>query len=1840
MSGYRLYWAFLLSCAALIGGLFTSHDTTAAGDVQETSARRLVVVEGVDYFGRDLETRQDLDLEACQSACLADGRCKAFTYNRKARWCFLKSDFEDARPFPSAVSGHITTGEANAQEREARRLAELGFLPRGYAEEARRQAAEIAARPRPVSARFDRLLAEAEEAERSQHWQDALGRYAEALRLAPEAPSAWLGLARASLSFDPNDWQARQRLLAASSSAAINSFLMAGTEAERLRALGALGQAMAARDQWRPAIRALRAALAVKEDASIRAIYEGWLADHGFRITGHRVDSDAANPRICVDLSDPLPKDRAGLADFLQVEAGRGLTVELDPQSLCVDGVIHGERYRLRVRAGLPAADGETLAASADLDIYVRDRSPSARFLGRAYVLPKGGEAAIPLVSVNTRLVKAQVLRLGDRSLATGLGAGPLLRSLSHSETQEIRDRQGEAIWSGEVEVGMNLNQEMTTAIPVGALVQELKPGAYVMTARPAEATDQGETLATQWFIVSDLGLSAISGNDGLHAFVRSLSSARPLTEVSLRLVARNDEILGRGVTDSVGHARFEPGLLRGDGGNRPALLVAEGPDGDFAFLDLVQSPFDLADRGVEGRPAPGPVDVFLTTERGVYRAGETVQLTALARDGQALALTGLPLTLRLRRPDGVEHSRVLLPDQGLGGRHLAIALPGTAMRGTWRAAIHADPQAPPLAEQPFLVEDFEPERLTFDPRLAAAVIDPAAKEEVRLDARFLYGAPAAGLEVEGEVRIEQSDRLATHPGYRFGLADEEPRPVGASLPGARTDASGQASLPLELPELPAVSRPSIAKVEIRVLESGGRPVERTLERPVADTRPRLGLKPLFEGAVDESGLAAFEVIAIAPHGERLAQQGLRWTLSRVTTSFQWFQYDGRWDYEPVTRRERVASGDLDLGTDTPARIEAPVEWGGYELAVEGAETGPIPVSLGFEAGWYLAPKALDTPDLLKVSLDKPGYRVGETARARIEARFPGTALILALSDRLLSIQEVQVPAEGATLEMPVTADWGAGAYVTALLYRPMDLAAKRMPGRAIGLAWAGVDPGDRRLRVQVAPIGPVAPRQPLGLEVSVPNLPPGEEAYVTLAAVDLGILNLTRFAPPAPDAWYFGQRRLGMEIRDLYGQLIDRMQGAPGVVRSGGDGGLVRLEGPPPTEDLVAFHSGILRLDEAGKARVSFAPSDFNGTLKLMAMAWTAAGVGHGAEDLVMRDPIVIQASLPRFLAPGDSSRVLLELTHVSGPAGRLELGLEAEGELVELDAAKAAPRGLELADGGRARLEVPLRAIGMGDAGLRVRLRTPDGREIVKPLRLPVRDNRPPLRLTRVETLKPGGRGLVLSKDLFVDQQPGSGSLFISASGAGRLDLPGLLQSLDRYPFGCAEQIVSRALPLLYLDQIALTAGLSGEPEAGPRLHDAIADLVGKQGSDGGFGLWGPGGDDLWLDAYVTDFLTRAREASQVVPNVAFELALDNLRNRLAYAGDVGMGGESGGEDLAYALYVLARNARAVIGDLRYYAEARLDAFATPMARAQLGAALALYGDRPRADRAFASALALLDEGEAGDGWRPDYGSGLRDAAALLALAAESGTGAVDLAALAARIDTLGALDDRLSTQEQAWLLLAAHSLMEGAAKPRLELDGQISEGPLFRRFQVGDLAAGPATLVNRGQQPIEVLVTLSGIPKAAPPAGGQGYAIERAYYDQEGQRIQPENLAQGQRLVVLVTVTADRPGAARLLLDDPLPAGFEIENPSLLRAGDLQGIPWLGLLETSAHQEFRADRFVAAVNRQASDPTRFQLAYRVRAVTPGRFQHPAATVEDMYRPRRRGWTGEGVVEIVPSH
>ncbi|MBN9003718.1 MAG: alpha-2-macroglobulin family protein, partial [Rhizobiales bacterium] len=379
----------------------------------------------------------------------------------------------------------------------------------------------------------------------------------------------------------------------------------------------------------------------------------------------------------------------------------------------------------------------------------------------------------------------------------------------------------------------------------------------------PQANDEDSGSLAKQWFIVSDLGLTAYSGNDGIHVFANSLASTAPVANAEVRLLARNNEILATRKTDAAGHVLFEAGLARGEGGLSPALLTVTGEKADYAFLSLKTTAFDLSDRGVSGRPVPAGADAFVYAERGVYRSGETVYLTALLRDGQGKAMTGGPLTLVVERPDGVEYRRASLPDQGAGGRSLSLPLNTAVPTGTWRVRAFTDPKAPSVGETTFMVEDYVPDRIEFDLTSDAKQITTEAPVTLKVDGHFLYGAPASGLQLEGDMLVAPAAVRPGYAGYQFGVPDEETanneRTPIEGLPEA--DANGVATFPVSLAKAPASARPQEAQIFIRMAEAGGRAVERKLVLPVAPPSAMIGVKPLFSGnSVAEGENANFDV--------------------------------------------------------------------------------------------------------------------------------------------------------------------------------------------------------------------------------------------------------------------------------------------------------------------------------------------------------------------------------------------------------------------------------------------------------------------------------------------------------------------------------------------------------------------------------------------------------------------------------------------------------------------------------------------------------------------------------------------------------------------------------------------------------------------------------------------------------------------------------------------------------------------------------------------------------------------------------------------------------------------
>ena len=799
------------------------------------------------------------------------------------------------------------------------------------------------------------------------------------------------------------------------------------------------------------------------------------------------------------------------------------------------------------------------------------------------------------------------------------------------------------------------------------------------------------------------------------------------------------------------------------------------------------------------------------------------------------------------------------------------------------------------------------------------------------------------------------------------------------------------------------------------------------------------------------------------PTAHRSRGAGLRYELLKVETRYQYYRRDGSWEFEAVKSTKRVADGQLDVAADKPARISVPVQWGRYRLEVSTADrNGPV-TSVAFDAGWY-AEATADTPDLLEVALDKPEYAPGDSMTVAVTARTAGKVTLNVVGDRLIQT---------------ITQDVQAGRRAVAPAGR-QRLGDRRIPGgdlappaRYAGAAHAG--PCDRRAVVRDQPQGPHArarSRSAVGDTAEQRAAGSGEDRRAQPRRGRAGRRGRSRCRHPQPDELQAaGPRRLLSRPAPPHCRPARPLRPAhrrhAGYARPDQERRRcacgAELQGSPPTQKPLALFSGVVQVAPDGTAEVVFDIPDFAGTARVMAVAWSKDKVGRATGDVTVRDPVVLTATLPRFLLNGDRASMYLDLDNVEGPAGDYAIAVRSEGLNV---VGNAAPQTLKLNARQRNAVTVPLTASGAGTANVTVRVSGPNGFAIERSYALAVK---PATQILARRTVKPLARGesVTLSSDLFADLVPGTGRVALSVGLSSAFDAAALLAALDRYPFGCSEQIASRALPLLYVNDLASAAHLAFDTAVDQRVRESIDRLLARQGSNGSFGLWSAGGDDVWLNSYVTDFLTRAREKNFAVADTAFKLALERLRNFVGNAQDPA---KDGGRNLAYALYVLARNGAAPIGDLRYYADTKLDSFATPLAKAQLAAALAMLGDRARAERIYGAALSSLAQ-PASDLGRSDYGSTLRDAAAIVTLASESGAPGATITNAVQRVETARNAAPFTSTQENAWMVLAARALAKDAQSVSLDVNGEKAQGALNRSLRANELTQ-PFKVTNLGE------------------------------------------------------------------------------------------------------------------------------------------------------------------------
>ncbi|MGI9402223.1 MAG: PAN domain-containing protein, partial [Rhizobiaceae bacterium] len=468
------------SIALLLVSFFVSAGVIPA--IAQEIERSVQISPDGDYFGFDLRAEQDISLQQCQQSCIDDPQCRAFTYNTKAAWCFLKSDFGELKPFEGAIAGKIVEV---ARERDIGPAPALDFLTGTENADAQafRREAEAQAGRGTIASNAE-LLNNVIAMLAGGNTQAAAEVIKSVAGSDPDNVDNWLAVSRAIMRYvranGGGDWTIRQM----GSSTAINAYRQTRTTSKRAEALKLLGQALEYQSIFRPALTAYKKSLELVASPELSATYKDLRSREGFRITGNTVDAESNNPRICAQFSEPLAKNGVDYSDFVTVDGRTSGAIDVEDRQICVSGLDHGENYRIAFRAGLPSTVDEVLELPITINSYIRDRQASVRFSGENFVLPRQMRQGIPVIGINADQAELELFRIGDRALANLLNGSDFLSQLGGYSIDQVRDDLGQAVWKGTLDLDSEQNREVTTSFPVNDVLTEKQPGIYVLTAK------------------------------------------------------------------------------------------------------------------------------------------------------------------------------------------------------------------------------------------------------------------------------------------------------------------------------------------------------------------------------------------------------------------------------------------------------------------------------------------------------------------------------------------------------------------------------------------------------------------------------------------------------------------------------------------------------------------------------------------------------------------------------------------------------------------------------------------------------------------------------------------------------------------------------------------------------------------------------------------------------------------------------------------------------------------------------------------------------------------------------------------------------------------------------------------------------------------------------------------------------------------------------------------------------------------------------------------------------------------------------------------------------------
>ena len=1551
-------------------------------------------------------------------------------------------------------------------------------------------------------------------------------------------------------------------------------------------------------------------------------------------------------------------KTDVSLDQWLSIESLDGETIEGSwivgekAKTLYFTNVEPEHGYLVSVKKGLPFAGWQLLAQGAKERVDFKAIKPMLGFAGNGNLLADTLTDGLPVISVNALNVDVDFYRIPKQHLVAFLTSNRRRGQQDFWEIQSFIERS-ELVYSARFDLNLAPNQTATSYLPIKDVEELQAQGVYLAIMR--RAGEYKYSYPATWFASSDLGIHLRLYQQRTEINVASLATAQGRAGVKLSLFNKSGKEIAATTSDDDGNAAFSQSQIE-----KARLLIAS-KGAETSVVRLFGPTLDLSEFPVTGIQSQAQ-QLFFYSERDLYRPAESVTVSALLRDADGQLMPPQVVTFKLKQPDGRVVSEQRLKPNALGYYATQWQLPKDAARGEW--AVNAQIPGQKTTRYAIQVEDFLPERMQLE-LTNAPIIKTTDELRVEVDGQYLYGAPASGNTLQSELVT----LLAEHPfkafeDYYFSnpllgefknrveLDDKVLNDKGL-LTVTPKNSWQKAKTPLQL------------KLYTSLLDSGGRPVSRIANSYALPAQQLVGIKPLFkDDSAPYDSNASFEII-LSDGAKKLAASGLELKLIRERRNYHWLYTDSEgWTSDYTERHFTVFDQKLTLKADQGLQVSVPVEWGHYRLEIYNPETQLV-TGYKFRAGWSADETVMaGRPDRIGLALDKQQYAVGDRVSVEIKAPAAGRGFLLVESDQVLHRQSVEVAKEGTTVSFVVQEGWNThDLYVSVLLIQPGESREEKLPRRMMGVMPLKLDREARKLEVEIQAASEIRPNSELTIPIKVQRDGKVVEGpvQVTVAAVDVGVLNISRFESPDPFEGFFQQRAYQVTSRDSYSDLIMADEGVMAQLKFGGDSDSLTSGEADLDVQIVSLYSGVVDVDETGQVVVSLSVPDFNGRLRLMAVAFSEQSFGSAEQEVQVAAPIVSQLTKARFLRPGDQSNLALDLSNLTAQPQQLQVTLSlTEGLSFENGQAKSKQHKVqvELAKGEKKIQLIPIVAdAGPGKSQISL---------VVDNILLP---NQPVEKVTRqwqLSVLPAWGKSerqwqralaskdeFLLEKGQFDDWLAQGMEAQLSLAARPSFPIASHFSALKAYPYGCLEQTTSGVFPQLYSDDDLLAElGIkgSGAQARSDAIDIAIQRLQSMQRGSGGFGLWSEHSpEEYWLSVYVVDFLMRAQQSGYSVPRDNLNKALKRLAVYLRSPNKISSYDRKTDQRTkfavrAYAAQVLAQHMNVPLSILRrMYDDMSVDE--SPLAMLQLGLALQMAGDQVRADEAILDAVSRpLDFGNTANIY---YASAVRDLALASYWMIEAKQPADRWLPLLLALTT--ELNNRqwLSTQERNALFMLGRVLRDvesGVLDFSIELGDQVTQGSEKTQLPISAEQLQQRLMVrNKAEKDLYLNLRASGYAQQQPAALDNQMTVKRRYYPLNGEPFTGNVLTSGDKLLVELTMRSEQ-RLRHALIVDLLPAGLEIENQNLMDSYDqsdieIDGEPISEIMYNLSikYQEYRDDQFVMALDSARKRNQR--IYYIVRAVSAGDYKIPPTFAEDMYRPQiRHQGADAGRLKVLP--